>query len=832
MVENLNSEASVASRWFDRDVSFRAQLYIFAIIATGGTILLYSLGKALLMGDLRWIYLAVLTALASLFSVRIPVMGPKHGHFGIAMGDVFIFTSILLFGPPAAVILAAVEGTVISIKQGCNSWYRQLFNVTHLSLTCFLVAHVFYWMQGGTAPPSSEEMGSAAMLLLLVGICGLIYFALNTGIVVAAMSLTTGQPFSALWQEFVWASVSHFSCASLGAVIFLYFGESQFYYVALATPMLLLIYYTYRINVARFTQTRQHLTEVRALLEEKIEAEKELQKAKDLLEIRVEQRTSELREANQQLLCEVNERNAAQRALARETERLRVTLRSIGDGVVTTDIEGRVVLMNDVAEVMTGWSSSGAALEPLERVFRVVREDGAGGSQDLFRHVLETGEIVSLEGPEQCIIARDGSRRTVAHTAAPIRGDDGNISGVVLVFRDITEQQRLERELLRAQKLESLGLLAGGIAHDFNNILGGILLKTQLAQRALAKQRDPGKFLGSIQEAVQTATALTQQLLTFAKGGAPIKQTASVRELLQSASSFALRGSSVRCQLDLAENLWCAEVDTGQVSQVVHNLVINAAQSMPEGGTITIAARNVALQAGHSHGELSPGNYIQVAVQDEGCGISAEDLGRIFDPYFTTKPTGHGLGLTTTHSIIQKHGGHIAVHSAPGEGSRFDILLPASMADAVIVPETPRENFEGSGRVLIMDDEPRIREALAELLEDLGYEAEAAADGSRALEKYQAARRAGSPFDVVIMDLTIPGGMGGREAVQRLLAIDPQARAVVYSGYSKDPVMASHRKYGFRAMLTKPFRFQEVGRILAELIPDRDDSSKALRKVG
>ncbi len=832
MVENLNSEPSLPSRWFGRNVSFTARLFISAVIASGGTILLYSLGHALLTNDLRWVYLAVLTGLASLFSVRIPVLGRKGG-FGIAMGDVFIFTSILLFGPSTAAILAAVEGSVMSFKVGVKSWYKQLFNLTHLPLSCFAVGHVFYWLQSSSPPLEQTQVLNPAMLLFEVGVCGLIYFALNTGIVVLAMSLATRSPFTALWQEFVWASISHFCCASLGAVIFLYFAGSQFYFVALATPMLLLIYYTYRLNLARFTQTQEHLREVRALLAEKIEAEKELQKAKDLLEVRVEQRTSQLRQTNQQLRREISDRKAAQRALAGETERLRVTLRSIGDGVVTTDTEGRVVLMNDVAEAMTGWSREEAAHQALDNVFCVVSEFDSGSASDPLRRVLDTGEILTVDTPEQYVVARDGSRRPISRTAAPIRGDDGEVSGLVLVFRDITEQQRLERELLRAQKLESLGILAGGIAHDFNNILGGILLKSQLAQRAVKKERDPEKFLGSIQEAVQTATGLTQQLLTFARGGAPMKQIASISDLLREAASFALRGSQIRCDLQVAEGLWCAEIDRGQISQVVHNLVINAAQAMPDGGTIKIDAENADVSSDSPIGELPDGRYIRISVGDQGCGIAADDLSRIFDPYYTTKPTGHGLGLTTTHSIIGKHGGHIEVESAVDEGSTFTLYLPASKANAMITPKPDQEEFEGSGNLLIMDDEQTIREALGELLEEMGYTVSHAADGVEALRLYQDSLGTQSRFDVVIMDLTIPGGMGGREAVRRLLELDPAAKAVVYSGYSKDPVMASYRDYGFRARLSKPFRYQEVGRILGDLLQGEKDASRPpLRKVG
>ncbi len=801
-----------------------AGIFITLIILIGGYLFLDATRSVIFGGNFRWLYLAILTGLSSFLSIKMPVTRKSGELYAIAVGDIFVFTGLLLFGVPVAVLLSGVEGIVLSLKAGVRTTYRLLFNAAHLVIAGWVMGEIFYALHGQPAPLNPVADQNAAILMVEIGVGGLIYFVLDMGLLSIAMSMASRQPISSFTHGFEWAAISHFSCASLGALIFLFFGLAQAYYAVLAFPMILLVYYTYRIHRARVSQTERHLKEVRALLAEKIEAEKALQKAYDLLEERVQQRTADLRKANRMLVGEINDRKAAQRALAAETERLRVTLRSIGEGVITVDTNGEVILLNKAAETLTGWRVEEAAGESIEKIVQIIDQRDGSPTTDLCRQVIETGEIVFLEGLDYCMISRDGSTRNVFHIAAPIRDDYSKVTGVVLTVRDITDQLRLESELMRAQKLESLGLLAGGIAHDFNNILSGILLKNQLAQRSLIKGRDPSKYLVNVQDAVHTATSLTQQLLTFAKGGAPIKQAAAVPDLLREASEFALRGSNVKSTFDFDPDLWPAVIDRGQISQVVHNLVINAAQAMPEGGTIAIKARNSVATEDQPVADQRDGSFIRIDVQDEGLGIQSDDLPRIFDPYFSTKPTGHGLGLTTTHSIVRRHGGTVSVTSGVGKGSCFSVFLPASSKQVEVVKTEHRQAASGEGRVLIMDDEREIREALAELLEELGYEVSGASDGEAALAQYRESMSEKRRFIAVIMDLTIPGGMGGKEAIGQLLEIDPQACAIVYSGYSKDPVLASFRDYGFQAMLPKPFQLDQIAEILANLIASQKAS--------
>ncbi|MFQ5740973.1 MAG: ATP-binding protein [Acidobacteriota bacterium] len=506
-----------------------------------------------------------------------------------------------------------------------------------------------------------------------------------------------------------------------------------------------------------------------------------------------------------------------------------------GEAIITTDTKGRVALLNRTAEMLTGWRSEEAAKQPLSDVFRLVTRSGARVGKEFWTRIVQTGQGIPEEGRERVLVARDGSRVSVSHSAAAIRDDHGNVTGVVHAFRDISAQLRLEQELLQSQKLESLGILAGGIAHDFNNTLSGILLKTQLATKALEKGTDPGKYLDSIRKAVRTATNLTRQLLTFAKGGAPVKQLVRPAPLLRECAEFALQGSSLRQVVQIPDDLQMVNVDRGQISQVMHNLIINATQAMPDGGSIFIQAENVESRPGNPIGHLSPGRYVKVSVRDQGTGISPEDLGSIFDPYFSTKTKGHGLGLTMSHSILGKHGGSISVESQLHRGTCFSFFLPAVDCQETVQSSPERRPSPGSARILIMDDDTDISQSLGQLLEDLGYRVALASNGSQALSLYQEARDEGRPFGAVIMDLTIAGGMGGMQAVKALLEMDPDALAIVSSGYSEAPVMADYKEYGFRAVLTKPFGLEQVSQILKELLGGERAEARLdtrLRKVG
>jgi PAS domain S-box-containing protein len=516
------------------------------------------------------------------------------------------------------------------------------------------------------------------------------------------------------------------------------------------------------------------------------------------------------------LVLDVTGRKQAEDALAAEKERLAVTLRSIGDGVIATDTEGRVSIINKHAEDLTGWRQGDALGQPLPTVFSVVHQRTRQTYRNPVSQVLAAGEIVDL--PDQSIlVSRNGTERMIAASAAPIRDQESKIIGSVLVFRDISDQQAIMEERVRASKLDSLGILAGGIAHDFNNILTAVIGNISFARLFCQPGEKQFERLEEAEKAALRAKDLATQLLTFAKGGAPVRQTASLTELIRDSTSFALRGSNVRCEFQATPDLWPVEVDQGQFSQVIQNLVINSVQAMPNGGVVRVSADNVTLDA-DSPLALPPGRYCRITVKDHGTGIKPENLGKVFDPYFTTKEKGTGLGLATSYSIVKKHDGIITVDSTLGVGSEFHVYLPASEKQVKPAAPEPAAAVQGQGRILVMDDEELIRELAQTALEFLGYQVDAVPDGEECIKAYVTARDEGKPYAALIMDLTIPGGMGGKEAIQRLLEIDPDVRAIVSSGYSHGPEMANHKQHGFRGMVGKPYKVEELAREITAVI--------------
>lgn len=527
----------------------------------------------------------------------------------------------------------------------------------------------------------------------------------------------------------------------------------------------------------------------------------------------------------QGVVWDVTEAKASESRLASEKERLAVTLRSISDAVVATDTEGRILLMNPVAEQMAGMPHAQAEGQMIDWIF-ILRDpsDRSQSDTDFYRISSTKSSPDSLK--PALLIGASGQETYVQKRSAPIHDGAGRVTGAVIVYRDVTQERKSEEELWRASKLESLGLLAGGIAHDFNNVLTGIVGNLSLLRETPGLPADVAERMALLERTSYKARQLTLQLLTFAKGGSPIKQTASISEVLRESAEFALRGSNIRADFDFPGDLAAVEIDTGQMSQVVQNLVINSKQAMPQGGVLKILARNVRLD-GTSNPSLPSGDYVLISISDTGLGIKREHLNRIFDPYFTTKTGGTGLGLATAYSILKRHDGLITVQSEWGQGSTFHLYLPASKTRLKSLgSDTPRK-IQRSGRILAMDDEPAIRSLLTQVLGHFGCTSTVVPDGAEAIREFERARGTGEPYDAVIMDLTVPGGMGGAEAITHLRRIDPAVRAIVSSGYSNDPILANFRDHGFVARIEKPYRLNEVAAALREVLGQGDSPSTA-----
>jgi len=488
----------------------------------------------------------------------------------------------------------------------------------------------------------------------------------------------------------------------------------------------------------------------------------------------------------------------SQAATERERIQLELTLANIGDGVAAIGRNGEVLIWNRAAHRATGWSPEEAIGRPLTEL-------------------LGDRALTPVQGPRAASVVtlRTGESRQfdIASAETPAQGDLA--AARVVVFRDVTDRLALDRELVREEKLEALGLLAGGIAHDFNNLLTVIIGNLSLP---LPPALDSGLLAESLQDAnaaANRARLLTLQLLTFSKGGAPVRQAASIATILHETSSFMFSGANVLCTIDVADDLRLVEIDEGQMGQVFHNLMINAREAMPNGGTVRVRARNVSDVPPF----LTKGDYIVIEFEDEGVGVSESDLAHIFDPYFSTKARGSGLGLAIAYSVVQRHGGHVTVDSVIGKGTTFRVYLEASaqqLPDRPYREITPRP--KAGARVLVMDDEEPILRLVTSILTDAGHSVSCVRTGEVAIEHYGRAMTSGNPFDAVIMDLTIPGAMGGREAIQRLKELDPSVRAIVASGYSNDPVMARAQEFGFCAGVSKPFGVEQLVRVLEQVL--------------
>ena len=528
---------------------------------------------------------------------------------------------------------------------------------------------------------------------------------------------------------------------------------------------------------------------------------------------------------NANLQHEITVRKLAEKALATEKEQLSVTLRSIGDGVITADTTGKVVLINQAAEDMTGWSQNEAIGTPLVNIFLSLDEKTRVQSEDPVRQIMEKSEAENLERTN-ILIDRYGTERIIMLSGAPIRDKDNTIFGVVIVFRDITEKQKMEEELLTIRKLESVGTLAGGIAHDFNNLLAVILGNISFAKTFLDPDDKIYARLTDAEDATLRGKDLTYRLLTFSRGGELLKKVLSLKDIIKDSARLTLSGSNIKCTFKIPDDLKRAEIDEGQIRQVIHNVVMNAKEAMPDGGKITIRAANITLTTDDAI-PLPEGDYVMISIEDQGGGIPEEDLPRIFDPYFTKKEMGNtkgmGLGLAICYSIIKNHDGFMVAESNIDKGMTLHIYLPA-YREAVYEEQAEQKEvvYDGKLKILYMDDEVALLEIVGQMLDYLGFDAAFARDGAETITLYSEAQTSGQPFDLVIMDLTIPGGMGGKETVQKIHEIDPHAKVIVSSGYAEDPIMHNFKEYGFSGAIAKPYNVQALGEIIKNIMEGRD----------
>lgn len=511
-----------------------------------------------------------------------------------------------------------------------------------------------------------------------------------------------------------------------------------------------------------------------------------------------------------ELIIPITELKMAQEALRKSEEEYRTLFESTLDPIIVFNPKGSITQINQAGVNMFGYDS------PVELIGKYIVDMFFDKSKvKIYKDQIEKDGY--LKNIELELIKKDGSIIYALTSTKVVYNDHGEIIRYEGFFKDITERHRMEEDLIKVQKLESIGLFAGGIAHDLNNILTPILGNISLSRIQKNHEKIAERLLEA-EKATLMARDLTQQLLTFSKGGAPIRRPTSISDILKDSLSFALRGTNVRSKLSIPDDLWVVDIDEGQISQVITNIILNADQAMPNGGTIEIKAENIFINE-EKNLPLKSGEYIRISIKDQGIGISEEFLQRIFDPYWTTKKIGSGLGLATSYSIIKNHDGYIDVESQLRAGTTFYIYLPA-LSEMVLAKKEEQiyEPIMGKGNILVMDDDDMIRELATKMLESMGYSMTLARDGGEAFRLYQEAMELGHPYDAVVLDLTVPGAMGGKEAMRLFLRADPYVKAIVSSGYSNDPIMSEYKKYGFKAVIAKPYKVREFSEVLDKVL--------------
>ena len=504
-----------------------------------------------------------------------------------------------------------------------------------------------------------------------------------------------------------------------------------------------------------------------------------------------------------------------EKKLKQSEERYRNIVEGSQDLIFQCDQHDRFTFVNKAWEDTLGFR-----VDELLR-HRISELQAPGAAQQDLRAFSKRLFHGAINDYETTLISRTGKTVHLSFNTTALRDPEGSLAGFQGTAYNISERKKIEDEHLRIQKLESIGTLAGGIAHDFNNLLQAILGNIQLAKRVLNPEDKPFSWLTSAEKAGDQAKDLSYRLLTFAKGGEPFKQVTAITRLLRETVQLALSGSNISAEFVLDENLYSLEIDEGQMKQVISNIVINATEVMPRGGRITVTAHNLPALRG-TNLPLQGRNYVHISVEDQGIGIAPKNLPKVFDPYFTTKgmgsEKGKGLGLTICHSIITRHDGLISIESTPGVKTIVHIYLPEADESCKALQDSPTIMEPRKERILLMDDEDFVRDVTSEMLVQLGYEVQLAKDGDEAIEAYAKALEKGVLFDAVILDLTIPGGTGGDEAILKLLEIDPNVKGILSSGYADNNVMNDFREFGFKGVISKPFNFDELASVIANTV--------------
>jgi PAS domain S-box-containing protein len=530
-------------------------------------------------------------------------------------------------------------------------------------------------------------------------------------------------------------------------------------------------------------------------------------------------------------VSDITQTKTAEMRFRRERDLLQRVMETSPVGIVLVDRDGRISFSNSYARKLFGLSEK----ELSERRF----DDSRWSIADIegkpippeklpFRRVMEEGR--SVHGAHFVVEAGDGARKHIQVNASPILDPEGRPDGMVAAIEDVTVRKRVEEELLKVQKLESVATLAGGIAHDFNNLLMIIMGNISLARDYAEHRGELYQLLVESERACQRATEVTSRFITFSRGGAHVRKTTAAGAVVRDAANLACAGSNIRLRFRIPDDLRRVRIDIRQIQQAIINVVKNAREAMPGGGEIEIRAENLRRDTSTDHLPLPAGRYIRIEVRDRGRGIAPEHLGKIFDPYFTTKAKGAekgvGMGLATVFAVIKSHGGYVDVASRKEEGTTVRIHLPAEEEETAPPPpkRSPDEPASENGgrtprRALVMDDEETIRTLVRQMLRRMGYAVTLTEEGEQAVAAYRESMEAGTPFDLAILDLTVPGGMGGREAAVRMREMDPGLTAVVSSGYATDPVMADFENHGFAAALVKPYSMRELGEVLERLFP-------------